>query len=450
MAWNPFKRKEKKSSASSKTFLYEVGRAIWSKERLKTVANDAYRKNIIAYYCIDLIATHASRVPWKLFKGGKEVQNHKILDLLQRPNEFESKSDFFERDYTFYLYSGNSYMEAAYLDKERTIPKQEPPQWLYSLRPDRFQIFPGDNGMPSHYRYTRGLNYFDFDVSITGQTNLLHSKTVNPLDDWYGMPPVTAAAYAVDQHNASNEHNYNLLINGCRPSGALKILDEEGKPRNLDDQQFADIEERVISKFTGPQNAKRPMILEGGATWEPMSLNPVEMDFINLKKMSARDIALAYKVPMDLLNTEQAKYNNMQAANEQLWENAIIPLVLSKTDSLNMWLLPKYKEQGLVLVPDFSNVSALIPRRERQRKSIDKLSYLTINEKRAIEGKEPLAGGDQILIQANMVPLDRAGELLQNNNTVDSKKEAYVSKLIKEDHLDEKTAKSIGNIMFGI
>jgi phage portal protein BeeE len=43
------------------------------------------------------------------------------------------------------------------------------------------------------------------------------------------------------------------------------------------------------------------MLLEGGLDWKAMSLSPRDMDFIALKQMAAREIALALGVPPMLL-----------------------------------------------------------------------------------------------------------------------------------------------------
>ena len=47
--------------------------------------------------------------------------------------------------------------------------------------------------------------------------------------------------------------------------------------------------------------AGRPLLLEGGLDWKPLSLTPKDMDFIEAKNVAAREIALAIGVPPMLL-----------------------------------------------------------------------------------------------------------------------------------------------------
>ena len=46
-----------------------------------------------------------------------------------------------------------------------------------------------------------------------------------------------------------------------------------------------------------PVNAGKPLFLFGDATWTAMGISPKDMDFVNAKNTTARDIALAFGVP---------------------------------------------------------------------------------------------------------------------------------------------------------
>ena len=58
------------------------------------------------------------------------------------------------------------------------------------------------------------------------------------------------------------------------------------------------------------------VLLEGGLDWREMSINPKDMDFIESKNSAAREIALAFGVPPQLLGINgDSTYSNMQEAN---------------------------------------------------------------------------------------------------------------------------------------
>ena len=121
----------------------------------------------------------------------------------------------------------------------------------------------------------------------------------NPLDDYYGLSPLEAAAVAVDTHNAAAKWNKALLDNAARPSGALVYAGPEGAV--MSDAQFERLKKELSDQYQGTANAGRPLLLEGGLDWKAMSLSPKDMDFMEAKHSAAREIALAFGVPPMLL-----------------------------------------------------------------------------------------------------------------------------------------------------
>jgi HK97 family phage portal protein len=90
-----------------------------------------------------------------------------------------------------------------------------------------------------------------------------------------------------------------------------------------------------------------------------MSLSPRDMDFIALKQMAAREIALALGVPAQLLGIHgDATYANYAEANRAFWRQTVIPLVQRTASGLGRWLGPAYG-RNLLLKPDLDNLDAL-------------------------------------------------------------------------------------------
>jgi phage portal protein BeeE len=60
------------------------------------------------------------------------------------------------------------------------------------------------------------------------QPPILQLTFFNPVDDYYGLSPLEAAACAVDTHNAAAAWNKALLDNAAPPSGALAYAGPDG------------------------------------------------------------------------------------------------------------------------------------------------------------------------------------------------------------------------------
>ena len=72
------------------------------------LVKEGYENNAIAYRCINEISQGASGVRLKLFRGKINVEEHPLLDLLNRPSPTRSYNELFESVYSYLLLSGNS------------------------------------------------------------------------------------------------------------------------------------------------------------------------------------------------------------------------------------------------------------------------------------------------------------------------------------------------------
>lgn len=105
-----------------------------------------------------------------------------------------------------------------------------------------------------------------------------------------------AASSAIDQHNAVAEHNLSMLQNGGRPSGAFVVKPSEYGP-SLSDRQRDALTRDMRKAYEGATNAGRILFLEGDFDWKEMGLSLKDLDFIEGKNLSAREIAQAFGVP---------------------------------------------------------------------------------------------------------------------------------------------------------
>jgi len=387
-----------KSSAAGPMIAWSnVGQPRWTPRRFETLAEAGFRKNVIAYRCVMQTATAGAAIPWLLYEGDEELDRHPLLNLLRHPNPLQDGMAFLESVYAYLQIAGNAYIEAVRPRDDET------PVELYVLRPDRMKVIPGATGLPQGYQYTVNGQVTTWPADpISGTSNILHIKQFNPLDDWYGMAPLEAAQISVDQHNAAGAWNQALLNHGARPSGALVFAPKDG-PATLTDDQVHRLREELGQIYQGRDNAGRPLILEGGLDWREMSLSPKDMDWISGRNVAARDIALAFGVPAQLVGIPDAQtYANMAEARMALYEETVLPLVNRVLGGFDHWLTPMYGDD-LELDYDPDEVSALAVRRDTQWNKLQGTDFLTINEKRHAVGYGPIEGGD-VLDNGNKKP----------------------------------------------
>ncbi len=133
----------KASSAGPVVAWSQVGKPKWTPRRYESLAEEGFRKNVVAYRCVMQIATSAAAVPWLLYDdSGTEIDRHPLLDLLRHPNPLQDGMAFLENIYANLQIAGNAYVEA--------VPSRDGqrPVELYALRPDRMKVVPGPAGLP--------------------------------------------------------------------------------------------------------------------------------------------------------------------------------------------------------------------------------------------------------------------------------------------------------------
>lgn len=350
----------------------------------------SYRNNVIVYRCVNLIAQSASHVPWLVIKNRPNnktiLKDHPIAKLLKNPNAETAGADFFCEVIASLLLFGNAYILS-------TAKFHSFPQELYLLSANATSPVI-QNNIATGYRYnsSAGSKLYPIDV-LSKMSKVLHLKMYHPTDKYHGLSCLEAASMSIDLHNQATSWNNSLLRNGARPSGALIVKDSNGY---LSDEQFERLQEQLYDKFTGSLNSGKPILLEGGLDWREMSMNPKDMDFIESKNSAAREIALAFGVPPQLLGINgDNTYSNMQEARLALWEETLIPLLDKLSDALSTWLSHWYGED---LHVDFDRdaISALTEKRENLWSKIATANFMTINEKRALVGLEPIKGGNSL------------------------------------------------------
>jgi HK97 family phage portal protein len=376
---------ERKASAvGAITAMHGVGRPVWTPRDPVSLTRAGYAGNVVGFRCVRMIAEAAAAIPLRFTEGGRALDAHPLMTLLERPNPGQDGAALFESLYGYLQLAGNAYVEAA------GGPDGRSPTELHVLRPDRVRVIPGPDGWPEGYEYRVGNRAHRFDQ--TGDAPpILHLQGFHPLDDHYGMSPMEAAAASVDVHNAASRWVKALLDNAARPSGAVVYRGPDGAG-TLTDEQYRRVVEELEQNHQGARNAGRPMLLEGGLDWKPMGYSPAEMEFLETRNAAAREIALAFGVPPMLLGLPgDNTYANYQEANRAFFRQAVAPLVRRTAAALTGWL--GWRWGGAVRVePDLDQVSALAGEREAQWRRIATADFLTEDEKRRMLGLAPRDG----------------------------------------------------------
>ncbi|HEX4609850.1 MAG TPA: phage portal protein, partial [Urbifossiella sp.] len=200
MGW--FRRKASPAAPSRKssTFLLSLGgaRSGLTGASYDRFAREGYIECVVAFACINMVASAVASVEPQVYRkkraAGKleKLETHPLLDLIDNPNPAQSGKEFTRHLVSYHRLSGNAYVFGNGIDP---AGKPKPPTELQVLNPGKIKIEPGAL-FPLRYEYKPNQNTTTvFPVEqVSGRSAVMHLKTFNPLNPWYGMSPIEAAA----------------------------------------------------------------------------------------------------------------------------------------------------------------------------------------------------------------------------------------------------------------
>lgn len=138
------------------------------------------------------------------------------------------------------------------------------------------------------------------------------------------------------------------------------------------------------------------------------------------KKASAEEICAIYGVPPLILGMGQgATYANQKEARKYFWEDTIIPGYIHPIcDALSQAL-------GVRVKPKLDDIPALADYRRDMMTGLEPLTFLTMNEKRRAAGYQDIMGGDIVMVNPLMQPINRVIDT--NGNGLSDESDGYIA-----------------------
>lgn len=323
----------------------------------------------------------------------EEVVEHPLIDLLNSVNDFENRFETMELTNTMNDLTGNCYWFIS--NGPLGIPDH-----LQVLRSQWMTIVPDKKTFIKGYLYGR---QYDKKIRLDPD-EVVHFKYPNPHNPWYGMGPVQAAAYAVQRQNLMDRYESSTLENMGRPD--IGIIYQKGR---LKKEQRKELEQEWNVAFKGPDKAGKIKIMDTDFKVEKFGWSPKELEFLQGRPWTMKEIAASLNVPVGFLDTSEiskAPRAGMEGTDLFLAKYSTKPRCLRIEQKLNEKLVPKYDERLFVAfdnpVPEDRRFELL---EETQQL---KNWVITINEARIQRGMKPVPYGDAPLIPLNVAPLGSA------------------------------------------
>ncbi len=350
--------------------------------------------------CVNLLAGTISTLPLVVSRtmadGSRQAYTahplHRILH--DSPNADQTASDFWEFTQAAIELQGNAY--ARKLKASTRLIGLEPIAPGQMSRPKRLP-----NGS-IQYRWTTDGKSF-----VGTEDDVLHIRGFGG-DPLGGMSTLEFARNTLGLARAIERAAGSTFKNGVRPSGVLtfeKFLSRENR-------EIA--ETSLAEKFTTAMNAGRPLILEGGTTWQQLSMNPEDAQMLESRAFSVEEVCRFFGVPPFMIGHTDKSTSWGTGLEQQIlaFQKFTLRRRLKRIEQalMKQLLTPEDRAQGVVI--EF-NLEGLLRGDSAARAAFYQSGltngWLVINEVRRFENMPPVEGGDVPRMQSQNVPITAAG-----------------------------------------
>jgi HK97 family phage portal protein len=324
---------------------------------------ETYTGNSDVFSVISKIVDPASRIPvTQVNKKTLKEQPGRAIELLAKPNPFQSQTEFVEQSLTIKQIFGECFISSERpefgLNAKKPVRLDNlPPQWTELKIGNFFEPIEG-------YRLLLGQQEVQYPYP-----DVMHWKKFNPNfqlsgEHLRGMSPLKPLLKAV----AASSAGYDSMVSMFQNMGAygmltiLGVKQEDGKysDKPTTKEQMSELERSFRQKIMGTKNMGKIFATNKSTEWTNFGLSAIDMNILNSIVFSGGALYDAYGVPDILKSGSQSKtYLNYGEAQKALWNNTIIPTVEGFYSKLSNWLMPLLGEEDTIFLPDFDDVPAL-------------------------------------------------------------------------------------------
>lgn len=328
-----------------------------------------------------------------------EVMDAPVKALLSNPNFSDTGNEFIRLTYYFLEVCGNDYWQ-------HDGTAQSEPKNLFNLFPQWTMPTIDDTGITA-YRF--GRNYANRE-EIPASNVIQFRHIPSPQNPWLGVGCLNGSTVEADIYASAIVYEQSFWNNGARPDFALKL------PTGSTEDQVKQAHAMLERRHQGARKGGKPIVTVGDdMEIKQLQWSPREMEYESGVDRMRRTILNAFGVPLALLemnSTSLGSGGKEFEARAQYRSQTIAPRVASMCDRLNENLIPCFGYQpGEVWFgydnPDGEDQKTI---EESSRDDAD-MAILTINEARAVRGRDPLPDGDELRYKG--VPLKDVAKIQQ-------------------------------------
>lgn len=371
-----------------------AGPAAYAEPAAVTVTEESAMQVSAVWACIKLISETVASLPVNTYRmtpdGKVPAPDFWFQKLMSRkPNRYQTRMEFFETQTMNLALHGNCYAKIVRVGGEIKS--------LMPLMAAQVEVQLLQNGSIV-YQYTDGTN-----VDVYSAESIWHVKLFG--NGIVGKSPLAFGRNMVGIAQAAETVVTKIYSNGGKPSGVLSM------DRLLTPEQRDLVRANFSTLTTGSD--ERLLVLEAGMQFTPVSMSPQDIELLASRRFQLEEICRWFGVPSVLVNDTSGSTtwgSGIEQLVQGFYKLNLRPYLERYESSISCNLFTPEEAAEYEFEFDFEGLlrSDFKSRLEAYRTAVAG-TIMTPNEVRKIEGLPRVEGGDKLLSQVNMAPIDQLG-----------------------------------------
>ena len=360
------------------------------------------------FAAIRAISEDTSKLPLKLYERGDmrgaglprgklEARDHEVWSLVtRRPNPAMTPFDFRQAVIASAMMWHGGFAEILRNGGGR-------PRELWPVHPSLVTVQMDDDGVV-FYRIHRNSSLRPEGSRDVDREDMLHLKGFGD-NGLVGWMIARVARDSIGVYKAAETFTAKFFANGAAPGGVVSF---EG---NVKQDTLDDYQKRLQQKQGGVMNAFKIMMFGGGAKFTPTTVDAEKAQLTETLQFRVEDIARWFRIPPHKIqHLLRSTFSNIESQSLEYVVDTLMPWLVRFEQELSAKLLME-DEQDLFFEHSINGLlrGDMASRSQFYNNGIQG-GWLTRNEVRDMENRNPYEGGDQFLVQQNVAIVNEDGE----------------------------------------
>lgn len=353
------------------------------------VSPETSLKLAAVYSCIYVISSSLAQMPLHVLRRDgdnvRQATEHPLYYLVHdEPNEWETSYKWRELMQRHVLGWGNGYTEIKRNRRGEVTELAHRMPWESCL-----------TKFSGRWRY--GIYTEEGSWSVHPD-DMIHVKALGNCNRW-GLSPIMQHAQTIGLGLSGQKYTESFFNGNARPAGIVSVKQDLTKDSW---ERLKKVWQKAAAALRSQEN--KTLLLPAEVDYKALTVSPVDSQLVDMLKLNRSMIAGIFNLPPHMIgDLEKATFSNISEQSIQFVRFTIMPWVVNWEQELNRRLFTRAELAAGYYVK--FNLAGLLRGTAKERAEFYHYAitdgWLSRNEVRALEDKNPVKGLDEMLVSVN-------------------------------------------------